>query len=1045
MDLSVIENDPTEVKKYLQNFVPINYYRVLGDEYLYQVRASLLHSVSLAGLYNPKYDKLINDLVVETAGNYGRINSTLDVMSDLLSAQAIRTDIVEVEAANANASILKIQQASAEQNRAQASVNERLEASLDDIVVGGRNIMKNSDFSKGYRAWQDASITKHDHFIGTMYKISSTGIAGSLMGIYPLAEYQNMAMVEGSQYSISFYAYGSIMLMDEIYLTSPSEAPIKLPSVVISTDLTDRRHITFKAPTGGGGLGIIFGATATREDDWFSISRIKVELGNKPSDWSPAPEDVDGYIAQVQATIDSFKEVQVNRNNAVATTIDTLNSRLDTTNASITLERETNVTRYASLTELTTRLESETLGNRGLINEVNSTLTDRFNSSATRLETLEAENTVGKGRIESLETVTTNLGGVIASQSTTLNARIDGMSGGRNLLMNADFKLGVDTWGTATITNAKNILGNLLTVTNTGTASNYFGLMPVDIFNTIPLIEGKQYVLSFHARGGIPVLNDIWIKATGELPQKLDDVSLTDTLNDKYEIVFTSSFTTEVGSLLIGATGYPKNSWFSVVAVQIEEGNKATSWALSPDDGGAAVAEVSANIEEFKEVQALENKATAEKFTALDVQYGENNARIDDSISVVATTAGNIKAEAKVLMDVNGKISGWKNLNDGTTSSFDIISDKFRVFSNGVTLAPFVIDGTKVRINGDLLVNRTITTPAISGGTISGTSITIGTNFKVTNTGVMTATSGSFTGSVTATSGSFTGAINATSGSFTGSINATSGTFKGNVTSSTITSSSINIANKFKVDTAGNVTATSGTFGGTVTGGSINIANKFKVDSLGKMTATSGTFSGSITGATGTFSGSITGASGTFGGTVYANKISGKVANIADAAIKTAQIDNLAVTTGKIANLAVDTLQIAGNAVTIPRVIFIPSVYTDTESSWQTAKTVTAGGNGGALTISVSIDRYSTYPYDFSPPRLEHYCRILRNGIEVRSWGFNKNLPKLGNGGFWYPDYSLVFAQYLDETGVSAEYKIQFIGRKATATGVMLSLNEVKR
>lgn len=688
MDLSVIENDPKEVKKYLQNFVPINYYKVLDDAYLYQIRAVLLHSVSHAELYNPVYAGLINDLTVTSGKNYATINTKLEIIVDNFSALATKTETLEVEAANANASIIEIQQATAEQNKAQASVNQRLEASLDDIVVGGRNIMKNSDFSKGYRAWQEASITKHNHFIGTMHKISSTGIVGSLMGIFPLAKYQNMAMVEGTEYSISFYAYGSILLMDEIYLTSASEAPIKLPSVVISTDLSERRHITFKAPTGGGGLGLIFGATATSEDDWFSISRIKVELGNKPSDWTPAPEDVEGYINEVQSSIDTFKDVQVERNLATAQTIEQLDTRVKGNAASILEEKNTRVDQFSALSQVNTELLSKTNENEAAIKTVDLTFTDRYNANVSRLGVLEADNSLGKGKIENLESVTTSLGEVVVTQGSSLNAKINNLTmGGRNLLRNSDFKLGVDTWGTSAISYAKSIVGNLTTVTNTGTTTNYFGLTPVNVFKTVTLIKDKEYVLSFYAKGNIPSINDIWITTEGELPQQIDSVAITDGISDRYSIVFIADHTTEVGSIIIGASGYAKGKWFAVAAVKLEIGNKATDWTEAPEDTKAFIHDVEANINEFKEVQVKYNEAKALQLLELTTKTDNNIAELTELREITSNVEGSTAAlETKLRSEYVSAISTTKSdITKDTDDKIDLVKQTLTEMSTDIS------------------------------------------------------------------------------------------------------------------------------------------------------------------------------------------------------------------------------------------------------------------------------------------------------------------------------------------------------------------------
>lgn len=77
-----------------------------------------------------------------------------------------------------------------------------------------------------------------------------------------------------------------------------------------------------------------------------------------------------------------------------------------------------------------------------------------------------------------------------------------------------------------------------------------------------------------------------------------------------------------------------------------------------------------------------------------------------------------------------------------------------------------------------------------------------------------------------------------------------------------------NGVNQFYIDGSGNAT-----FVGLIKGGSININNKFIVDSSGNLTANNatlnnGTFSGTLSGATGTFSGNLSAAGGTFTGTL---------------------------------------------------------------------------------------------------------------------------------------------------------------------------------
>ena len=128
--------------------------------------------------------------------------------------------------------------------------------------------------------------------------------------------------------------------------------------------------------------------------------------------------------------------------------------------------------------------------------------------------------------------------------------------------------------------------------------------------------------------------------------------------------------------------------------------------------------------------------------------------------------------------------------------------------------APFRVDH-----NGNLYATKGNFTGAITGGSITGTSINNGNGtFRVDANGNLTATSANITGEIHANSGSFTGSINA----------------------STITGGTIN--------------------GTTISGGQINIGSNFSVDSNGILHANGADINGS-----GTFTGTITATSGKIG------------------------------------------------------------------------------------------------------------------------------------------------------------------------------------
>jgi hypothetical protein len=91
----------------------------------------------------------------------------------------------------------------------------------------------------------------------------------------------------------------------------------------------------------------------------------------------------------------------------------------------------------------------------------------------------------------------------------------------------------------------------------------------------------------------------------------------------------------------------------------------------------------------------------------------------------------------------------------------------------------------------------------------------------------------------------------------------------GTITTAKISTATIDELFGVNATFSGDLNAATGTFTGLLSGGSINIGSgQFVVNSAGNMTANSGTFRGNLDGASGTFAGSLSAASGTFSGDI---------------------------------------------------------------------------------------------------------------------------------------------------------------------------------
>ena len=251
---------------------------------------------------------------------------------------------------------------------------------------------------------------------------------------------------------------------------------------------------------------------------------------------------------------------------------------------------------------------------------------------------------------------------------------------------------------------------------------------------------------------------------------------------------------------------------------------------------------------------------------------------------------GVLRAEGAII---NGDLTVGSVINGATIIGSTIQNAEkdptFKVDSNG-TVTGAKLQGGSIGIgevkdsNGNVKKYSAFTVDSSGNCNISKGSITIGSNFKVTNTGELTAKSASFTGNINSGSTIKGSTIIGT----TIQNKDANPTFivdkDGNVTGAKLTGGSIDIGNgKFKVDDKGNLTATSGSFTGTINsgtkiigatiqnaaknptfsvdsngnikGGSININNAFTVTSEGKLTATDATVTGKITATSGEIKG----------------------------------------------------------------------------------------------------------------------------------------------------------------------------------------------
>lgn len=161
---------------------------------------------------------------------------------------------------------------------------------VDDIEVGGRNLLTDTDFdgeSKRYERLEGYTTEGGFHFVPTMQIESGT-------------EYTLSAKIRGNA-NIVFYEINeggnvSHYWIKRAELSETDYHQFSITFIVGESRVFQDAYICTQ-----------WGDANTLVGDWFEIepNSLKLEKGNKVTDWTPAPEDVAGDISEAQNTADN--------------------------------------------------------------------------------------------------------------------------------------------------------------------------------------------------------------------------------------------------------------------------------------------------------------------------------------------------------------------------------------------------------------------------------------------------------------------------------------------------------------------------------------------------------------------------------------------------------------------------------------------------------------------------------------------------------------------------------------------------------------------
>lgn len=196
-------------------------------------------------------------------------------------------------------------------NKAQNAQNSanNAQADIDNLEIGGRNLLRYSDITKcvtelddgttsiNWIPWNNSALEVENDYLKVTPAESVTSA-----GAYPpkVSELEN-----NTEYTMSFDAYAdAAIILDYCHIMCDDGNKPLYASIPISTT-PGRYTYTFTTTAAYTACSVMLGYTESNgASTTFYIRNIKVEKGNRATDWTVAPEDLDETIGDISDAVD---------------------------------------------------------------------------------------------------------------------------------------------------------------------------------------------------------------------------------------------------------------------------------------------------------------------------------------------------------------------------------------------------------------------------------------------------------------------------------------------------------------------------------------------------------------------------------------------------------------------------------------------------------------------------------------------------------------------------------------------------------------------
>lgn len=478
---------------------------------------------------------------------------------------------------------------------------------INNMQIGGRNLFLNSGFTKGLNYWQTYScsnpqaVADSSALSGYVVKFTSTG-----GGIYQRkggASNNPTNYPNGSVMTVSGYVKSSVA--NKVLRPNFENAGANTSKAVTCINANTWYYFTHTYTINSLGFSTVTFYGDSGAD--YYLKDVILEYGNKATTWTPAPEDIDSSIANVQtqvtttinkvATIETNLDSITQRVSSTESTVSTHTSQLSTVDSRINTAKNSAISTAASdATTKANNAQSKALADaksytNGQITTVNKTITDKVAEIKTTTDSITQ-------RVSSAET-----------KVNTVTANFNNLQiGGRNLWIEKNLINAYESNGNATSSTSQHKMMSTYTDLN---GAKY---VTVQLWNPNSINNNSNSNrIAFYDS------NKAWISSINTpKPNGTNYVSgiITVPTNAKYM---------KIGMI----TGSSQHE--SSIKIKVELGNKATDWTPSPEDIDSSIANVQTQV-----------TTTSNKVATIETNLSSITSRVSSTESTVNTINGNI-------------------------------------------------------------------------------------------------------------------------------------------------------------------------------------------------------------------------------------------------------------------------------------------------------------------------------------------------------------------------------------------------------------------